>query len=86
MRTRRTLVVDSVARPRGLVVSASKLPVDGLVGLGLKTNKAGFTGFGLKTWKMLSRGEGQHVAASWSLRRVEASGAAARWSTLKRKP
>ena len=62
-------------------------------GLGLKTiggqfgwfgpqNQQGrFTGLGLKTWKMLSRGEGRHVAASWSLRKVKASEAAVRWST-----
>ena len=53
---------------------------------GPQNQQGRFLGLGLKTWKVLSRGEGRHVAASWSLRRVEARGAAVRWSITRRKP
>jgi hypothetical protein len=48
-------------------------------GLGLKTIDGGFTGLGLKTRAEVPRRNGQHVAASGSSRRGEATGEEARW-------
>jgi hypothetical protein len=50
-------------------------------GLDLKTIGGGFTGLGLKTWAEVPRRNGRHVAASGSLRRGEATGEEARWSS-----
>ena len=40
---------------------------------------AGFAGLGLKTWAEVPRRDGRHVAASRSSRRSEATGEKARW-------
>jgi hypothetical protein len=48
-------------------------------GSGLKTIGGGFTGLGLKTWAEIPRRNGQHVAASGSSRRGEATDEEARW-------
>jgi hypothetical protein len=48
-------------------------------GLGLKTISGGFTGLSLKTRAEVPRRNGQHVAASWSSRRDEATDEEARW-------
>jgi len=59
----------------------STLLASGFGGLGLKTIGSGFTGLDLKPRVEVPRRNGQHVAASGSSRRGEATDEKVRWSS-----